>query len=119
MKIKKAITQQFQVNQKSIIQFCQKSQRLHSIVVNKNSQDITLMSKLVAKSSTFVPSTTLANMISCVQMEQFSHKNFSFVCGGINLIAIQLQDFSLITPISTRLHSKELNKVVKVEINQV
>lgn len=118
MKIKKAITQQFQVNPTSIIQFCQKFQRLHSIVANKNSQVITLMLKLVAKSSMFAPSTTLANMISCAQMEQFSHKNSSFVCGGINLTAIQPQDFSLTTPIFMRLLNKVPNKADK-EINKV
>jgi hypothetical protein len=72
MKTKKAITQLFPVNQKSTIQSSQRSQKLLSIALNKNFQDITLMLKLAAKFSTFVLSTTHANMISSAQMEQFS-----------------------------------------------
>lgn len=71
-KIKKAITQPFPESQILIIQSTQKSQKLHSTAANKNSQVTMLMLKLDAKSSTFVLSTTLVNLISSAQMELFS-----------------------------------------------
>lgn len=76
MKIKKEIIQLFQVNQKLTIQFSRKFLKLHLIALNKNILVIMLMLKLAVKSSTFVLSTIPANMISSVQMEQFSHKSF-------------------------------------------
>ena len=53
-KAKKEITQPFPENQKSITQFSLRSLKPRSIVTNKNSQDITLMLKPVARSSTSV-----------------------------------------------------------------
>lgn len=112
MKIKKATTRQFQASLMLTIPFYQKSQKLPSIVPNKSSPDIMLMQKLVVKSSMSVPSTTPANMISSVQMEQFFHKNSLFVFGGINLTATQLQVFSL-TMLTCMRHPKPTSKVLR------
>lgn len=52
MKAKKETTQLFPESPKSTTQFSQRFQKLPSIVTNKNSQDTTLMSRLVVKCST-------------------------------------------------------------------
>lgn len=83
----KETTQQYLANLVKIILCTLIFLKLASAVIRSNSLDITLMSILNAKSSTYV--TIIKRTTSCVLTELYSIKSISFVCGGISLTAIQ------------------------------
>lgn len=80
----KETTRQSPVNQALTTQYTQKFLKRHSVATSSNFRDTTQMLRQGARYSTSVPTTK--HTTSCVQMERFSTRSTSYVCGGTSSI---------------------------------